>query len=152
MEKKNDTFEYTYSASEKEEIKKIRDKYMIKTKAESKIEQLQKLDKKAETPGIIISMVLGIIGTLIFGIGLCCVLVWTKLFMWGIIIGVVGIIMLGMAYPSYKYITKKQRQKLTPQILKLIEELEQEILIPFGADHKKIGCNYYGYLPTTSVL
>ena len=31
MEKKNDTFEYTYSASEKEEIKKIRDKYMIKT-------------------------------------------------------------------------------------------------------------------------
>ena len=33
-----------------------------------------------------------------------------------------------------------------------IEELEQEILIPFGADHKKIGCNYYGYLPTTSVL
>ena len=126
MEKKNDTFEYTYSASEQEEIKKIRDKYMVKTKAESKIEQLQKLDKKAENPGIITSMVLGIIGTLVFGIGLCCVLVWTKLFMLGIVIGVVGIIMLAMAYPSYKYITKKQRQKVTPQIVKLIEELEQE--------------------------
>ena len=126
MEKKNDTFEYTYSASEQEEIKKIRDKYMVKTKAESKIEQLQKLDKKAENPGIITSMVFGIIGTLVFGIGLCCVLVWTKLFMLGIVIGVVGIIMLGMAYPSYKYITKKQRQKVTPQIVKLIEELEQE--------------------------
>ena len=126
MEKKNDTFEYTYSASQQEEIKKIRDKYMVKTKAESKIEQLQKLDKKAENPGIITSMVLGIIVTLVFGIGLCCVLVWTMLFMLGIVIGVVGIIMLAMAYPSYKYITKKQRQKLTPQILKLIEELEQE--------------------------
>ena len=126
MEKKNNTFEYTYSASQQEEIKKIRDKYMKKTHVESKIEQLQKLDKKAENPGIITSMVLGIIGTLVFGIGLCCVLVWTKLFMWGIVIGVVGIIMLGMAYPSYKYITKKQRQKVTPQIVKLIEELEQE--------------------------
>ena len=125
MEKKNDTFEYTYSASEQEEIKKIRDKYMVKTKAESKIEQLQKLDKKAENPGIITSMVLGIIGTLVFGIGLCCVLVWTKLFMLGIVIGVIGIVMLSMAYPAYKYITKKQRQKVTPQVLKLIEELEQ---------------------------
>ena len=124
MEKKNNTFEYTYSASQHEEIKKIRDKYMIKTQVESKIEQLQKLDKKAENSGLIISIGLGIIGTLIFGTGMSLALVWTK-FMWGIVTGVVGIIMLAMAYPSYKYITKKQRQKVTPQVLKLIEELEQ---------------------------
>ena len=122
MEKKNNTFEYTYSALQQEEIRKIRDKYMIKTQVESKIEQLQKLDKKTENPGMIISIALGIIGTLIFVIGMCCVLVWTK-FTWGIIIGIVGIIMLAMAYPAYKYITKKQREKITPQILKLIEEL-----------------------------
>ena len=125
MEKKNNTFEYTYSASQQEEIKKIRDKYMKKTHVESKIEQLQKLDKKAENPGMIISIALGIIGTLIFGIGMCCVLVWTK-FTWGIVIVVFGIIMLAIAYPAYKYITKKQREKITPQVLKLIEELEQE--------------------------
>jgi Tfp pilus assembly protein PilE len=124
MEKKNNTFEYTYSASQQEEIKKIRDKYMIKTQAESKIEQLQKLDKKAENSGLIISIGLGIIGTLIFGAGMSLALVWAK-FMWGIVTGVVGIIMLAMAYPSYKYITKKERQKVTPQVLKLIEELEQ---------------------------
>ena len=124
MEKKNNTFEYTYSASQQEEIKKIRDKYMIKTQVESKIEQLQKLDKKAENSGLIISIGLGIIGTLIFGTGMSLVLVWTK-FMLGIVTGVVGIIMLSMAYPAYKYITKKQRQKVTPQVLKLIEELEQ---------------------------
>ena len=85
---------------------------------------LQKLDKKAENSGLIISIGLGIIGTLIFGTGMSLALVWTK-FMWGIVTGVVGIIMLSMAYPSYKYITKKQRQKVTPQVLKLIEELEQ---------------------------
>ena len=124
MEKKNNTFEYTYSASQQEEIKKIRDKYMKKTHVESKIEQLQKLDKKAENPGMIISIALGIIGTLIFGIGMCCVLVWTK-FTLGIVIGIVGIIMLAIAYPAYNYITKKQREKNTPQVLKLIEELEQ---------------------------
>lgn len=125
MEKKNNTFEYTYSASQQDEIKKIRDKYVIKTQVESKIEQLQKLDKKAENPGMIISIAVGIIGTLIFGIGMCCVLVWTDLFAWGIVIGVVGIIMLAIAYPAYNYITKKQREKIAPQILKLIEELEQ---------------------------
>ena len=124
MEKKNNTFEYTYSASQQEEIKKIRDKFMIKTQVESKIEQLQKLDKKAENSGLIISIGLGIIGTLIFGTGMSLVLVWTK-FILGIVTVVVGIIMLSMAYPSYKYITKKQRQKVTPQVLKLIEELEQ---------------------------
>ena len=70
MEKKNNTFEYTYSASQKEEIKKIRDKYMIKTQVECKIEQLQKLDKKAKNSGLIISIGLGIIGTLIFGTGM----------------------------------------------------------------------------------
>ena len=125
MQKKNNTFEYTYSASQQEEIKKIRDKYMIKTPTESKIEQLHRLDKKAERLGIIISIVLGVIGTLIFGIGLCCILVWTKLFVWGIVIGIVGMIMLIMAYPSYKYITKKERKKVSSQILKLIEELEK---------------------------
>jgi len=125
MEKKNNIFEYTYSASQQEEIKKIRDKYMIKTQAESKIEQLQRLDKKVENTGMIISIALGIIGTLIFGIGMCCVLVWKDLFIWGIVIGIVGIIMLSIAYPAYKYITKKQRKKITPHILKLIEELEQ---------------------------
>ena len=97
---------------------------MIKTQVESKIEQLQKLDKKAENSGLIISIGLGIIGTLIFGTGMSLALVWTK-FMWGIVTGVVGIIMLSMAYPAYKYTTKKQRQKVTPQVLKLIEELEQ---------------------------
>ena len=96
MEKKNNTFEYTYSASQQEEIKKIRDKYMIKTQVESKIEQLQKLDKKAENSGLIISIGLGIIGTLIFGTGMSLALVWTK-FMWGIVTGVVGIVMLSMA-------------------------------------------------------
>lgn len=125
MEKKNNTFEYTYSASQQEEIKKIRNKYMMKTPTESKIEQLHRLDKKAEKPGTIISIVLGVIGTLIFGIGLCCILVWTELFTWGIVIGMVGMIMLIMAYPSYKYITKKERKKVSSQILKLIDELEK---------------------------
>lgn len=33
-----------------------------------------------------------------------------------------------------------------------IEELEQEILDPLGTDHKQIGYNYYGVLPTANVL
>jgi len=126
MEKKHNTFEYTYSASQQQEIKKLRDKYDIKAKAESKLEKIRRLDKKAETPATITAIILGVIGTLIFGIGMCCILVWIELFVWGIFIVVVGIIMLAIAYPTYKYIVKNQRKKLAPKILKLIEELEQD--------------------------
>jgi hypothetical protein len=42
------------------------------------------------------------------------------------VIGVIGIAVLVAAYPLYMYITKKQREKIAPEILKLTEELSQE--------------------------
>ena len=36
--------------------------------------------------------------------------------------------------------------------LEVVEELEQELLAPFGMNHGKIGYNYYAFLPTTGVL
>lgn len=115
-------FEYTYSAPEQEEIRRIRAKYA--PKEESSLEKLRRLDAQAERPGTVVSLVLGIVGTLVFGLGLCCCLVW-NLFALGIMVGVVGMGMLGSAYPAYVAITKKQRQKLAPEILALTEELSR---------------------------
>ena len=121
---KNNEFQYTYSAKDRNEIKKIRQKYLPREETTDKMELLRKLDKRAETPGVIVSLILGIMGTLLLGVGMCCVLVWTK-YLLGVIVGVVGIITLSFAYPAYKKITKRRRELVAPEILRLTDELEK---------------------------
>lgn len=121
---KNNEFQYTYSAKDQNEIKKIRQKYLPREETTDKMELLRKLDKSAETPGVIVSLILGIMGTLLLGVGMCCVLVWTK-YLLGVIVGVVGIITLSFAYPAYKKITKRRRELVAPEILRLTDELEK---------------------------
>lgn len=120
----DNSFEYTYSAKQREEILKIRQKYL--PKEENKLEQLRRLDESVTTKGTVVSLILGIISTLVFGIGLSCCLVWTStLLIPGILIGAVGIVGIAMAYPVYERITAKERQRLAPEILRLTEELMQ---------------------------
>ena len=117
-------FKITYSAKQQEEINKIRNKYL--PKEENKMEQLIRLDKQTERPGTITSIVLGIVGTLVLGFGMSCVLVWNssiEVFIAGIIIGILGMGMAGFAYPVYKKITVKERIKVADQILALSKEL-----------------------------
>ena len=66
MENK-ETFEYNYAAMEQNEVKKIREKYL--PKEENKMEQLRKLDQSVVKSGTIAAIVLGIIGSLILGVG-----------------------------------------------------------------------------------
>jgi uncharacterized membrane protein YeaQ/YmgE (transglycosylase-associated protein family) len=125
MDIKNETFNYNYSSKQQEEIQRIREKYV--PKEENKMEQLRHLDESATKPGTIAALAVGIIGTLLLGVGMCCSLVWAEsYFIVGIVIGVIGIAVLVAAYPLYMYITKKQREKIAPEILKLTEELSQE--------------------------
>lgn len=122
MEEKQETFTYTYSARQQEEVKGIREKYL--QKEEDKMMQLRRLDESASKPGMAAALSLGIIGTLILGVGMCCTMVWTDtMFFPGIIIGVAGIVCILLAYPLYTHITKKRREKLAPEILRLTDEL-----------------------------
>lgn len=126
MEEKNETFRYTYSASQQEEIKRIREKYAPSTQAEDKMEQLRKLDAGVTKRGSVVSLVIGIVSALVMGVGMCCVMVWgDALFAPGVAIGLVGILGVIAAYPLYKRITKKRREKLSPEILRLADELMQ---------------------------
>lgn len=119
-------FNYTYSAPEQEEIKKIKEKYSPKTEEVNKIELLHKLDKSVSDKALIISLPVGIIGTLIMGLGMSCVMVWgDTLFLPGIIISIVGMIGAAVAYPVYTKVYNKYKQKVAPKILKLTEELEK---------------------------
>ena len=120
----SDSFAFTYSAKQQEEVERIRSKYV--PKEESKMEQLIRLDKQAERPGTIASITVGILGMLVLGLGLCCILVWgsrMELFVAGIIIGIFGLIITGVAYPIYNKITEKERAKIADQIIALSNEL-----------------------------
>ena len=121
MKENNETFNYTHSTRQKDEVKGILEKYI--PREENKMEQVRRLDREVEKRGIIASLASGTVGTLIFGLGLTCILVWTHLFVLGIIIGIIGLGGMGLALPVYNSITKKEREKLAPQIRKLSEEL-----------------------------
>lgn len=122
MDEKKETFQYTYSAQQQAEIKTIRDKYL--PPEEDKMEQLRRLDRSVTQKGMILSLTVGILGSLILGVGMCCAMVWMgKWFVPGIIIGLAGIGILSAAYPLYSHVTKKQREKIAPEILRLTEEL-----------------------------
>lgn len=120
----NNKFEYTYSAKQQEELNNIRKKYL--PQEESKMDRLHRLDESVTRPGTIISIIVGIIGTLTMGFGMCLCLEWSA-FVPGVIIGIAGMAILVAAYPIFKYITNKQKEKIAPEILRLTEEISNEI-------------------------
>ena len=132
MESKNTDigFKYTYSAKEQEEIKKIRQKYVVQE--EDGMTRLRNLDAQATGKATMMSLVLGIVGALVMGTGMS--LIMTELavvlgmtymgsLVIGIVAGVLGMILVALAYPVYKKILKREREKIAPEILRLSEEL-----------------------------
>ena len=121
-ENKKEVFEFTYSAKQQEEVQKIREKYV--PKEESKLEQLRRLDAGVTRKGCTVSLTVGVISTLILGIGMCCCMVWGgSWFIPGIVIGLIGIVGVALAYPLYERITKTERERIAPEILRLTDEL-----------------------------
>ena len=115
-----DTFTYTYSAKEKKEIEKIRSKYV--PDENDKMEQLRRLDAGVTKKGTIWSLIIGIIGSLILGVGMSCAMLW-NMYIVGSGIGILGIALVALAYPIYTAITKKERAKIAPEIIRLTDEL-----------------------------
>lgn len=118
----NNAFNYTYSAKEQEEIKKIRKKYI--PREEDKMQRLKKMDADVYNKASIYSIFIGIAGALIMGIGMCCCMVWDDIwFIPGIFIGIIGIALICMAYPAFNHTLKKEREKIAPEIIRLTDEL-----------------------------
>lgn len=122
MNHQNDGFHYTYSAGQQKEVKHIREKYV--PKEIDNMEQLRRLDASTTKKGTIIALSMGIAGSLILGIGMCCCMVWGgPLFIPGVVIGLLGIALVVSAYPIYVRVTKKQREKIAPEIIRLTDDL-----------------------------
>ena len=126
MENKEE-FSFTYSANQQKEVEAIRKKYL--PQEADKMEQLRRLHAIPTQKAQAVSLAVGIIGALIMGTGmsLCMTelsgfLGGTAMFI-GIPVGVIGMVLVALAYPIYNRVLKKQREKIAPEILRLSDEL-----------------------------
>lgn len=132
MENNNEkeVFNYTYSAKQQAEIENIRKKYL--PKEEDKMEQLRRLHNSASEKAQAWSIATGVIGALILGTGMS--LLMTDLdsivgmqkgisMLIGIVIGLMGMVLVALAYPVYNRVLQKERQRIAPEILRLTDEL-----------------------------
>ena len=118
----NNTFSYTYSAKRNREVERIRRKYL--PPEENKLETLKKLDSRVQSAGLVESLCVGIIGALVFGIGMCFGLgVFSGAEMLSILFCPLGASMMLCAYPIYKRLLNKTKLDLTPEILRLSDEI-----------------------------
>ena len=125
----NQSFEYTYSSAQQQEIQAIRKKYL--PKEEDKMEQLRRLHSIPTQKAQAASIAVGVIGTLVLGTGmsLCMTELGAALgqlaMVIGILVGIAGMVLVALAYPVFHYTLKKERARIAPEILQLTEELMQ---------------------------
>ena len=107
MQDQKDGFSFTYSAKEQEEIRKIRQKYQ--PREEDKMDRLRKLDASVTQKATVVSLIIGIIGALIMGTGMSLAMTTlgeslglqgTMGMIVGIVIGIAGMALVGLAYPA----------------------------------------------------
>lgn len=123
-------FNYTYSVKEQDEIRKIRNKYTNTVTEEDNMTKLRRLDESVTSKATVISLVVGVIGTLIMGFGMSLIMTdignnlgTAGALIVGIVLGVIGLGIACTAYPIYNHTVKKEREKIAPEIIRLTDEL-----------------------------
>ena len=115
-------FIYQYSAKRNAEIADIREKYL--PHEEEKIVRLRRLDRRVQSAGVIPALAIGVVGSLVFGLGMCFGLdVFAGGILPAVLLCALGFITMLPAYPVYRHIAKKTRGALVPEILRLSEEI-----------------------------
>lgn len=124
-----ETFKMTYSAQQQQEIQDIRSKYI--PKEPDKMERLRQLDAAVTGKATGRAIAVGVVGTLILGLGMSFVMSDFGAFLGslampaGIGTGILGMGILALAYPLYQWTLKRERARIAPEILRLSEELMQ---------------------------
>ncbi|MBR1422419.1 MAG: hypothetical protein IJ571_03095 [Ruminococcus sp.] len=119
-------FTYSYSPAKNSEVDRITAKYAEPyTNNDSDLEELKKLDRRAEMPGTFIGIAVGLAGVLILGFGLSLVLSFDHLIA-GMVVGILGLVTAGSAAPISKAVTRRSRDKYRDQILELSRKIRSE--------------------------
>lgn len=123
--KKTDEFDYSYSSPDSEEkrwIESIRREYLPQDEHDAKVAEIKKLHKKAKKVPSAIAISIGIIGTLVLGLGMTLTLEWDQMIA-GIIVGLIGMAIIFLTYPLYQFMKTRGKNKYGERIIKLAEEI-----------------------------
>lgn len=65
----------------------------------------------------------GTVSALVLGLGMCCTMVWTHLFVIGIIIGIIGIGGCLLTFPNYRKTVASETARIDPRIESAYDQL-----------------------------
>lgn len=109
-------------------IEKIRTQYTEKEYTD--IDELKALDAKVKRPANVFAYTFGSIGAIVMGSGMSLVMTdiaetvgITNPMIWGIVIGIAGMIMAIANYPIYKGILSARRKKYADKIIAISERI-----------------------------
>ena len=120
----DEKFTYSYSPIKNDEVDRIAAKYVtVRKNADSDLERLKRLDRKAEFPGTAAGIAVGLFGVLMICIGIGLVVSFEYLVL-GLIIGMIGLVIAAAATPVSKEVTKRSRERYRDEILELSEKIK----------------------------
>ena len=120
----SEKFNYSYSSAKNEEAERIASKYInIDVSGDADLERLRALDKRAELPGTMAGIALGLAGVLILGLGMSLIL-RSEHFAIGVVTGVLGLAAAGLAAPVSMAVTRRSREKIKDEVLALTEKIK----------------------------
>ncbi len=97
----------------------------------SKVVALRKLDAKAKLPATVFTYSFGIVAALVTGVGMCLSMNvigsgTTGMFVFGVILGILGLIGMGVNYPIYRKLLANGKQKYAYEIIELAKEISEK--------------------------
>lgn len=117
-------FRYTYTApteEERREIESIRAAYRKDVRSE-KLERLRRLNARVKNVAMSVALTLGVLGLLVFGLGMTMILEWSIL-AGGVAVSAAGVLPMAAAAPAYNFVLRRGKEKYGEEIVRLSEEL-----------------------------
>ncbi len=109
------------TTNENKEVERIMAKYA--PKQITKLDELKALDKKVKRPIAILAYIVGILGALVLGTGMCFAMeVIGDAIALGVAIGCVGLVIISVNYYLYEKLLKARKNKYAAEIKRLSDE------------------------------
>lgn len=113
--------------------KAIRSQY--EERERTKVDELKSIDKRVKTPALVLAYVLGAVGALVLGVGMCLAMgvigglaffgAATDMIV-GITVGIIGMAVVSVNYPIYCSVLESRRARYRDEVMKLSDEILAE--------------------------
>ena len=124
MNDENKSFSYSYSGATNDELEQIKEKY-TQTQTNQKLNEIRRLDRRVDFISTMISIGLGMIGTVFLVHGVISIVASRDNLITGSICTLLGLIIDSTVPLIHFKIASRIKSYVAPRILALIKEIEQ---------------------------